>query len=92
MKCTIKCDVMSESWNYDDCVMCRHYSGNLTAKGRIFRCKLNSNSASEKREFNLIWGHEYLRAHGVKLSEDEITVVYIGKKKRKPKSKERLPL
>jgi hypothetical protein len=82
---TVKCDVMSDGWNYDNCFECKNFSTARTIKGRTFRCKLNSDTAKEKRDFYIIWGNEFLRNYGIDLSENQITVEYVGKKKRKPK-------
>jgi hypothetical protein len=81
MEFTIKCDHLADGWDYDACQACRHHTANVSP--RNWKCTLNSADAAEKRVFWGIWANEFIRAHGQRLPEDEITVVYIGKKKRK---------
>ena len=79
---SIKCDQMDDGWNYDTCLTCWHFSISITAKGRQWRCSLNSKPVSLKRAFRLIWATEYLRGCGLDISKDEITIEYIGKRRR----------
>jgi hypothetical protein len=81
MLTTIKCDRMQDGWNYEDCYECRHFS--ITVSPRNWRCKLNRDTAAEKRAFRHLWAMEYIRAHGHDLPDDEVEVIYIGKKRRK---------
>jgi hypothetical protein len=80
---TIICDQMADGWNYDTCIQCRHFNLQVTAKGRKWSCSLNNKPASQKRKFRRIWALEYLRNTGMDISEDEITIQYVGKRKRK---------
>ncbi len=83
---SIKCDQMMDVWNFDTCRLCPHFNLYLTQKGRKWSCSLNRKPASQKREFWSIWAHEFLRGHGVHMTEDEISIEYVGKQKvRKPK-------
>ena len=82
MKITIFCDQI-EQWNYDTCFACRHFNLTLSAKGRKWSCSLNNKPASQKQAFRLIWASEYIRNSGIAMSEDEIVIEYVGKRKRK---------
>jgi len=75
---------MADGWNYDTCFMCKRFSTGRTVKGRYFRCKLNNNSAAEKRTFYMIWAVETLISYGVmdENQRDVVAVDYVGKKKR----------
>jgi hypothetical protein len=74
---------MVDRWDYDTCPSCRHYSVTLTHKGRNWLCSLNSKPAALKKKFRMIWALEFLRSRGVDLSEDEITINFVGKIKIK---------
>ena len=89
MSITVKCDQMTDNWNFETCITCKNFSTGKTAEGRYWRCKLNSKPAFDKRNFNMIWAIDRLIARG-KLDEKtqyEIIIDYVGKKVRK-KAKE----
>lgn len=94
MVITVKCDQMDDGWNWDTCLYCKHFDiQRRVGKGTNWRCKLNSGTAAEKREFYLIWATNRLIDYGVldEGSQDEVIVDYIGKKKRRRKSDETTP-
>lgn len=80
-KINIKCDLMADGWDYDSCWTCKRFRTNV--RPRNWKCSLNDGNVAAKREFYLIWCNEYLRTHGYDLSEDEITIEYVGKRRRK---------
>jgi hypothetical protein len=83
MKLEIDCDKMSEAWDYNHCCTCNRFSITLTAKGRKWRCKLNSKPASQKRKFEMIWTINYIHASGHDCFKDlEIFINYVGKPKQ----------
>jgi len=90
MTLIIKCDQMLEDWNYDTCWECKRYNWSKTKKGSNWTCSLNNKSAAEKRTFYMIWAENYLIERGM-LGESlrrQITVEYVGKKRRERKKHE----
>ena len=83
----VKCDQMTEGWDYDTCYDCKHFVLSLTKKGRNWRCKLNSATAKEKRDFYTIWGTDYLIRRGIIEEKYRygVAIEYVGKKKRRRK-------
>ena len=79
---TINCDQMWE-WDYDNCYSCKNFNHNVSP--RRWSCKLNRSSAVEKREFQTLWALEFLRTHGMEISEDRVIVNYVGKSRRNNK-------
>jgi hypothetical protein len=75
---------MPDSWNYDSCVSCRHFSARTTDKGIKLRCTLNNGKESEKRAFAVIWNENYLIERGVMKEKHRSTIIveYVGLKKR----------
>ena len=77
MKFNIKCDRIADGWNYDSCVLCKRFRTNI--RPLDWKCSLNNENAAKRREFYVLWGLEFLRGRGYNLSEDEITIEYVGK-------------
>jgi len=82
MKKAIICDQDPDGWNYDTCIMCKHFSCTISPKGHRRRCKLNSKTAEEKRTFQMVVAIELLKGYGVDIPPDEIIIDYVGKKKK----------
>ena len=80
MQVTVKCDIMTDGWNYTTCPSCKRFR---TKAGPDWRCMLNNGSAKERRTFYTIWALNYLNYRGGNFAEDEVIVDYVGK--RKPK-------
>ena len=85
MTYTVKCDQMTDGWNYDACLTCKRFNSMSTKKGWNWTCSLNKGSAQEKRAFYLIWAENYLIGRGAMSEADECTVLidYVGKNHRK---------
>ena len=69
----IKCDKMRD-WNYDTCLHCKHFT--LRISPMMWKCKIN-NGHAELRAFWQIWASEFLRAQGIEMRDDDISIEYI---------------
>ena len=83
MQNKIKCDRQTDKFDFDTCLMCKHYRSGESLKRR-WRCKLNNGSAAERQAFRRIWVEENLIAVNILVESNraEIIIEYVGKKKR----------
>ena len=79
---SINCDQLHEAFDYDACLMCKHFRGGADIKTR-WRCSLNQN-LPERSAFHMIWLEENAINAGIMQEEHrgEIAVNYVGKKRR----------
>lgn len=79
----IKCDQLHDEWNFDTCMNCKHFRSGADINKR-WRCKLNTES-EYRRRFHMIWLIENAISAGImsEADRDQVSVEYIGKKKRK---------
>jgi hypothetical protein len=80
----IKCEIMT-TWDYEHCIECRRFSVKYGKGLKNWRCKLNSDTVNEQRNFSLIWAYLYLQNNGMDVDLPEVAVIYVGKPKRKKK-------
>lgn len=55
--CEIHCKMSSDNWNFKNCLLCEHFSGQKNEKGWTCSCAMNT-APKDNYHFTAIWQTE----------------------------------
>ena len=75
----IKCERMT-TWDFDHCFECRRFISRDKKGLDNWACKLNNETAKERREFGMIWATAYLQGRGMEITVPEVVIIPVRKR------------
>jgi hypothetical protein len=74
MPTEVKCEQMT-TWDFEHCNKCRRFISRHKKGLDNWACKLNNKTASERREFGMIWASAYLKDRGMDIAIPDVVVI-----------------
>ena len=79
MPTEIRCERM-KTWDFDHCLECRRFKIRRGKGLDNWACKLNNETAKERREFGMIWATAYLQDQGMEITIPEVVIIPVRKR------------